>query len=483
MKKFYIVNDYKDLLSGKVIPHKVLDYLPMNNNIMGQQFQQIPITKHTGLTISSESPIMPINSPFMYDPYQNMSITRTPIIQQNPSINNTMYGPPIIKLSPYTNQINNNSNGIFGYNNIYGSNGLNGLNSIYGTNVLNGSNGLNGLNGVYGSNGMYGTVKIMSDNNIFTLNVPINNLRNVVNYIYMNAQGNLDLTQPRVTFRIITPTIDSSISTTFNRMLEIVKVINSKYSNIVYLTQDGKKSNINSLLQTLLPLLNKQNINGYSGNLSNNQQFFPITASDTKTTILGSSAYSISIKGNFQYLIGNTIIGGPEKSILSEVTGGGIIPYDNDGAIHFLLGYNPNDLKWKWFGGGREITDTNPREIAYREALEETCKISNANDCYLPFMPYIINALENGNGLCIPVNLTGTNLWSNVYFIKISKPDWVMKYGKDNVDIPLGQIKDNEVSKMQWFSENQTRALPNLHPALSKIFDSYTTANLKPQLI
>ena len=273
MKKFYIVNNHKDLLSGKVIPHKVLDYLPVGT--LNPLIQPMPITKHTGLTISSESPSLMMPMFPLVDPYNNVTITRTPLLPGAVSTTTGIYGPPIIKMSPLLTQ------------------------------------------------GMAGTVKIISDNNVFTLNVPFGNLRNVVNYIYLNAQTGLDTTQPKVTFRIITPTIDSSVSTTFNKMVEIVKEINNRYTGITYLTPDGRNSNLLALLQTL-----------YSKLKASHSDLAP-----TSNLSMPSGSFQITFRGDFQFLPQKPTIGGPEKKIMGEITGGGIIPYHKDiTGVHFLLG-------------------------------------------------------------------------------------------------------------------------------------------------
>ena len=60
--KFYMVNDYKDLFSGKILPHKVLDYMPLGT--MGPFMQPMPIKKTQELVISPDmSPTFPILSP------------------------------------------------------------------------------------------------------------------------------------------------------------------------------------------------------------------------------------------------------------------------------------------------------------------------------------------------------------------------------------------------------------------------------------
>ena len=416
MKKFYIVNDYKDLLSGKVIPHKVLDYLPMGN--IGPMIQPIPITKHTGLTISSESPVFPMVSPFGYDPYSNVSITRTPLVPGFGSSvstfgSNGIYGPPIIKLSPFMNQ---------------------------------------GMN-----QGMAGTIKIISDTNVFTLNVPFRNLRNVVNYIYLNAQTNLDQTKPKVTFRIITPVNDSSVSTTYDKMIDIVRYINTNYANVTYLTPDGRQSNIPTLLQTLLSLLEKQSPS-YRG------PGLPITSTPQSLPIL------IINKGTFPFIDNNT----QEKQSLNDISGSGIIPYhkDSDG-LHFLLGYNQSQSLWKLFGGDKKSSDKNPRETAYRSLIEKTCKLPNMSDCYLTIGPNIITAMENGNGLCVSVQDNAK--WFNIYFIKIDKQAWVNKYG-NSVSIPSGQIMNNEINRIEWLKFDQVKTT-NILPLNKQIFSTPNLVN------
>ena len=428
MKKFYIVNDYKDLLSGKVIPHKVLDHLPMGN--IGPMFQPIPITKHTGLTISSESPVFPMVSPFGYDPYSNVSITRTPLVPGFGSSvstfgsnriygSNGMYGPPIIKLSPFMNQ------------------------------------------GMVMNQGMAGTIKIISDTNVFTLNVPFGNLRNVVNYIYLNAQTNIDQTKPKVTFRIITPTIDSSVSTTYDKMIDIIRYINANYANVTYLTPDGRQSNIHVLLQTLLSLLEKRSPS-YRG------PGLPITSTPPSLPI------QIINKGGFLFL-DNT---NQEKQLLNDISGSGIIPYykDTTNVLHFLLGYNQSRKLWTLFGGNVKTNDRNPRETAYRSLVEKTCKMPNMSDCYLTIGRDMISTMENGNGLCVSVEDNGKRF--NIYFIQIDKPQWISKYGNTFVNIPSGQIMGNEINKIEWLTFAQVKS-NDILPLNKRIFE---TPNLVTKL-
>lgn len=100
-----------------------------------------------------------------------------------------------------------------------------------------------------------GTVKIISENNIFTLNIPINNMRQVTDYIYTHAFNNIDPTKPKVTFRIITPTLDTQIQTTMDKMLDIVKGINQYFPTVTYVPQNQGQNN-QANMAVLISLLN-----------------------------------------------------------------------------------------------------------------------------------------------------------------------------------------------------------------------------------
>jgi len=112
--------------------------------------------------------------------------------------------------------------------------------------------------------------------------------------------------------------------------------------------------------------------------------------------------------------------GGNEQS-LNNIEASGIIPYYlNNNKIYILLGYDPNQTKWKYFGGGKESVDSNSISTAYREFIEETCTINGY--CYLDYAKNsIFNDLQNGNGLCIPKLNSQSKKWNNFYFIKIDK--------------------------------------------------------------
>ncbi len=240
MKKFYIVKDETDLLSGKIIPQKVLDYIPVG--ALGPIIRPIPIRKSSELVVPVGGPQLGVVSPV----FSPVSITKSiaplsptlspgcgqaimpstgcssaplsPIFSRSASplgqtiINRPTFGPPIIKLAPMINM---------------------------------------GVNGI---------VKIIGPNAVYTINVPPTLMRSVVNDIYLNSQVDLDPLQPKFTFRIITPTIDSSIRTTLDRMIEIVKMINSKYSGLSYVDTEGRTQNLFILLNLLLDRYKAKNL-------------------------------------------------------------------------------------------------------------------------------------------------------------------------------------------------------------------------------
>lgn len=108
--------------------------------------------------------------------------------------------------------------------------------------------------------GIPATIQIISANNIFTINVPFDKLRDVVNYIYLNINNNvptnINPNQPQVSFRIITPTLDTTIHTTMDKMLEIVRTINMQYPSVTYQNQQGVSSSMAELINILNALPN-----------------------------------------------------------------------------------------------------------------------------------------------------------------------------------------------------------------------------------
>ena len=166
----------------------------------------------------------------------------------------------------------------------------------------------------------------------------------------------------------------------------------------------------------------------------------------------------------------NNSSGGHEKS-LQEIGASGIIPFNkNKNICYYLLGYDPNQNQWKYFGGAKENTDNNERQVAYREAKEKTCDLNNINKCYLPLKSIIFPALENGNGFVIPKYDNQSNYWNNFYFISIDKDIWDKSNGGS--DILIYNIQNNEVNRMRWFTGDEIFVAienNNIHPTLGKL--------------
>lgn len=174
----------------------------------------------------------------------------------------------------------------------------------------------------------------------------------------------------------------------------------------------------------------------------------------------------------------NGTSGGPEK-IFNEIEAAGIIPFDIvNNECYFLLGYDPNQKQWKYFGGGKEHYDTNPRQTAFREFKEETCQVGGM--CYLEeFVLPIQDLITNGKALCIPKLNSQSQEWNNFYFTRIDKKKFL-----DNRNIT--GIQNNEVTQMIWFSGSSISAIKDsfqttikhkegkIHPPIIAIFRDHT---------
>ena len=278
LKKFFIVNDYKDLISGKIIPQKVLDYIPASTFMpygsgmgsgMGSfvsSMQPVPVQKFSGLTIPLNQP--GINSVGLMNPYPDVTVGRAPLFGSigsngcgsiTPCGSSGLYlppPPPVNTFGPSTGCGSSSgcgSSGIylpppppvntFGPSSGCGSSSPCSSSNTYGPPIIKLTPMMN--------SGLPATINIISDTSTFTMSVPYRHLRSVVNEIYLNSRTGLDATKPEITFRIITPTNDLSLMTTYEKMLEIVKNINTKYSNVLYRYSDGREAPLGNLLSLL----------------------------------------------------------------------------------------------------------------------------------------------------------------------------------------------------------------------------------------
>jgi hypothetical protein len=186
--------------------NKAIQYLPgFNSRIIAK-----PITKSLGITMSPLQNSFPQNS---FSSYPTGSVT----IQRYPLYDQQIIGPPIIRLSPFIN-----------------------------------------------TPGAKTQIQISSnDQNLnfnYLINIPFAYIRAVTDYIYLNAQTNLNPTDPKVQFRVITPVLNNTVQSTFPVMLKIINDINAKYSGLQYTGANGQNQNLDILLNYLQDLVNKKNM-------------------------------------------------------------------------------------------------------------------------------------------------------------------------------------------------------------------------------
>lgn len=241
---FYIVKDHKDLYSGKVIPLKILDYIPAGtfDQLLPDNhpfIKTVPVQRKKemviqpaikGLTTFPFIPLSPLSPHSPHSPTQ-VNITRIPLSTQSPFHSPvhqlaqplhqspcspeypcgqgygpgylTNFGPPIIKLSPMIKQ------------------------------------------------NIPGIVKFILNDRYYVINVPYNYIRKVVNDIYYRRLMHSTI-QPKTFVQIITPTVDTKIPMSYNNMLGVIQLMNTQYPSIVY-----KKGNQTESLQTLLKELDQ----------------------------------------------------------------------------------------------------------------------------------------------------------------------------------------------------------------------------------
>jgi len=228
---FYIVKDEKDLVSGKIIPRKVLNYMPFGFGKMNQGMNPMmlpkPINTASELTISPSSmspmmfgtptllPTLPTkvnyapsltiseNSPFMStgsagfsatSPFGSVEYRRTPLI---PSYQTSSCGTPCSKGGPF----------------------------MLGPPIIKTSNMI--------SQNIPGIINIMAGNNMYGINIPPNYIRNIANEINKYA-AIADSAGPLAQFRLITPDVDWSANINSKKVFDFVDSINRRYPGLTY---------------------------------------------------------------------------------------------------------------------------------------------------------------------------------------------------------------------------------------------------------
>ncbi len=201
-KKFYVVKNETDPMTGGVIPYKV-NYFPP---IFGQQLiQPMPITKSIGLSI-------PVESPAVFSPMPNYF---------------PGYGPQVnLTGKPFKPQVIGMSNSIFS---PYGTQIVNPIGQqmiTYGAPIIK-----------YGpllQQQTPGLIKLIIGDNIFSISIPFNYFRKVVNDIYDRAHINVKPEDIKTKIKFVSPIFNTTIDTTYTNAMAIIKHIENTYSNIGY---------------------------------------------------------------------------------------------------------------------------------------------------------------------------------------------------------------------------------------------------------
>lgn len=234
LPKFYIVKDEKDLVSGKIIPRKVLNYMPYGfgsiNPTMSPVMLPKPIKTANDLTISPSfnpfsafgtSPVM-VGSPFLStgpgglsatSPFGSVEYKRIPLV---PSYGTQSFGIP---------SFGTPSCGIPSYGTPCSQSGP----LVLGPPVIKTSNMI--------SQNIPGTVKIMAGNNVYSVGIPPNYIRNIANEINKYA-AIVDSAGPLAQFRLITPGIDWTAKINSNQVFNFFDSINRRYPGLTYKLDD-----------------------------------------------------------------------------------------------------------------------------------------------------------------------------------------------------------------------------------------------------
>ncbi len=225
-KKFYVVKNETDPMTGGVIPYKV-NYFPSG---FGPQFiQPMPITKSTGISI-------PLESPFVSSPMPNYF----PGLGPQVNLTGKPFKPQVIGMSssifsPYSPQVVNP----FGQQlNTYGPQ----MNTTFGAPIVK-----------YGpllQQKIPGLIKLVIGGNVISVSVPFNYFRNVVNDIYARAYTNINPADPKIKIQLISPSLNTTIDTSYTNMMKIIKYIENTYGNIGY-NYNGMNFNYADLRQKL----------------------------------------------------------------------------------------------------------------------------------------------------------------------------------------------------------------------------------------
>ncbi len=127
----------------------------------------------------------------------------------------------------------------------------------------------------------------------------------------------------------------------------------------------------------------------------------------------------------------------------------GIIPYNKNGELSFLLGLEKHNGLWSGFVGGHEPSDLTIENTAIREFNEETTGV------FGEYLPYI---KQNLNFLVKDISPTKRNVY--LYFVEFPKVEKRLKY------IPRKECQ--EKTNMRWFTLSEIKKSKLIFPPLKK---------------
>ena len=104
-------------------------------------------------------------------------------------------------------------------------------------------------------------IKIASKSGDFYIIAPLVYLRSIIDDIYNYAKPAEIPEDSRIEFRLITPTIDSKVKTSYENMVEIIKNIGKKYPKVQYIVPSGEKVDMLRFLDKLNNIIQLKSLN------------------------------------------------------------------------------------------------------------------------------------------------------------------------------------------------------------------------------
>lgn len=227
-KKYYIVKDQENELTGGFIPFKVLNYSPYQinpnmifptNNVAQVSLDGKPIPPQVISTQPNfTSPIFGQNTPQFFN-----NPLGTPIGSQgisavvNPTLFSAVKSQP--SMVPTINPLPIPNKSLF---NVSTTPTTVIPAPIFGPPIIK--------TGPFYQQQMPGLIKVMVGSDIVNINIPFNQFRNIINDIYFRSQtNNTDL---KATFIINGPGLNTSIQTSYSNMVQILNHIRKTYGDV-----------------------------------------------------------------------------------------------------------------------------------------------------------------------------------------------------------------------------------------------------------